>query len=103
MWAVAEETPGCRNSGLVLATESRFLGPQGGMAQPRACSLDSSLSAGLGPGGYTCPGRLCKEEPVTLLMSVDGLVLPKALPHPLCAQTLRAPKLGGKNKTVHVR
>ena len=103
MWAVAEETPGCRNSGLVLAAESRFLGPQGGMAQPRACSLDSSLSAGLGPGGYACPGRLCKEEPVTLLMSVDGLVLPKALPHPLCAQTLRAPKPGGKNKTVHVR
>ena len=54
-------------------------------------------------GSYACPRRLCKEEPVTLLTSVDGLVLPKALPHPLCAQTLIAPKPGGKNNTVRVR
>lgn len=54
-------------------------------------------------GSYTCSSRLCKEGPVTLLTPVDGPVLPKALPHPLCAQTLITPKRRGKNDTVRVR
>ena len=42
---VTEETPGARDTGLLLVADLMFLGPQGGTAQTQGCPLESLLSA----------------------------------------------------------
>lgn len=44
---VTEETPGARDTGLLLVADLMFLGPQGGTAQTQTCPLESLLPARL--------------------------------------------------------